>query len=269
MTTHLLQAAGDGLTIANRNLTKIRRVPEVLVGALVQPLLMILVFGFVFGGAIVLPGDASYREFLIGGIFSLTLTFGASFTAAGLADDLAKGVMDRFRSLPMARIGVLLGRTGSDLVLSVISIAVMAGAGLLAGWRIRNGLGNAVAGLGLLLFYAYVLSWVMAYVGLRVRSVEIVNNAALIVIFPLTFVANTVVPGTTLPAGLRPIADWNPVSAITQATRELFGNIPPETPSPDAWPLQHPILYTLGWGIIALSIFMPLSVRIFTRTGRS
>ena len=179
-------AFADGMTVARRNVTKVRRVPEILVGALVQPLLMIVVFGYVFGGAIDIPGD-SYREFLIGGVFALTLTFGASFTAAGLADDMQKGVMDRFRSLPMSRSAVVVGRTASDLVLTTISLVVMGLAGLAVGWRVPNGIDGALAGFGLLLLYAYALSWVMAYIAQLVRSVEVVNNAALVLLFPLTF----------------------------------------------------------------------------------
>lgn len=220
---------------------------------------MIVVFGYVFGGAILISGG-SYRVFLIGGVFALSVTFGASFTAAGLANDMQKGVMDRFRSLPMSRSAIVLGRTASDLVLTTISLVVMAIAGMVVGWRVPNGIDGALAGFGLLLLYAYALSWVMAYVGLIVRSVEVVNNASLVVIFPLTFAANTLVPSETLPGWLQPIAEWNPVSAVTQATRELFGNIPLETPEPTAWPLEHPIAYTLAWALAILSIFIPLAV---------
>lgn len=255
-------ALTDGYTVAMRNSVKIRRVPEILVGTLVQPLLMIFVFGFVFGSAIEIPGG-DYREFLIGGVFGLTVTFGASFTAAGLADDMQKGIMDRFRSLPMSGSAVVLGRTASDLGLTALSLAVMALAGTAIGWRVPNGVGGGVAGFALLLFYAYALSWIMAYVGLAVRSVEVVNNAAMIVIFPLTFAANTLVPSESLPGWLQPVAEWNPVSAVTQGARELFGNVPPEAAEPTSWPLQNPVLYTLAWGLIVMAVFAPLSVRRF------
>lgn len=260
----ITNALADGMTVARRNVTKVRRVPEILVGVLVQPLLMIVVFGYVFGGAIDIPGD-SYREFLIGGVFALTITFGASFTAAGLADDMQKGVMDRFRSLPMSRSAVVVGRTTSDLALTTISLLVMAVAGLAVGWRVPNGVGGALAGFGLLMLYAYSLSWMMAYVGQLVRSVEVVNNASLVVIFPLTFAANTLVPSETMPGWLRVVAEWNPVSAVTQAGRELFGNIPAGTPEPTAWSLQNPIVYTLAWVAALLIIFVPLAVRRFGR----
>lgn len=258
----LTYALSDGMTVARRNILKIRRVPEIIIGALVQPLLMIVVFGFVFGGAIDVPGS-DYREFLIGGVFGLTVTFGASFTAAGLAEDMQKGIMDRFRSLPMSRSAVVLGRTASDLVLTTVSLSVMAVAGLAVGWSVPAGLGGALAGFALLLLYAHALAWVMAYVGLVVRSVEVVNNASLIVIFPLTFAANTLVPAETLPGWLQPVAEWNPVSAVTQAGRELFGNIPAGSPEPTAWSLQNPVLYTVMWATATIAVFVPLSIRRF------
>lgn len=252
----------DGMTVARRNVIKIQRVPTILVAALVQPLMMIVIFGYVFGGAIDIPGD-SYREFLIGGVFAVTLTFGSSFTAAGLADDMQKGIMDRFRSLPMSRSAVVVGRTASDLVLTTISLVAMGIAGLAVGWRVPNGIDGALTGFALLLLYAYALSWVMAYVGQVVPSVDTVNNASLVVLFPLTFAANTLVPSETMPGWLRTLAEWNPVSAVTQAARELFGNIPAGTPEPTAWSLQNPIFYTLACVAAILTVFVPLAVRRF------
>lgn len=258
----VVHAFGDGMTVARRNVIKIRRVPTILIAALVQPLMMIVIFGYVFGGAIDIPGD-SYRAFLIGGVFAVTLTIGSTFTAVGLADDMQKGVMDRFRSLPMSRSAVVVGRTASDLVLTTISLAVMGIAGLAVGWSVPNGIGGALAGFGLLLLYAHALSWVMAYVGQLVRSVDTVNNASVVVLFPLTFAANTLVPSETMPGWLRTIAEWNPVSAVTQAVRELFGNIPAGTPEPTAWSLQNPIIYTLACVAAILAVFVPLAIRRF------
>jgi ABC-2 type transport system permease protein len=262
--TAVTQALADGAVVAKRNLVKIRRVPEVLVFVLISPIMFVLLFAYVFGGAIEVPG-VSYREFLMAGIFAQTVVFGATFTGAGLAEDIQKGIIDRFRSLPMARSAVLVGRTASDIVYNLLSLAVMATTGLLVGWRIRSSLLDALAGFLLLLLFAYAISWVMAFVGLVVPSPEVVNNASFIVIFPLTFVANTFVPSDTLPPALRTIAEWNPVSAVTQATRELFGNTSPAVPAPDVWSLQHPVLYTLGWTALILLVFVPLSVRRFER----
>lgn len=254
----------DGATVARRNIVKITRMPELLVGVVVMPLVFVLLFAYVFGSAIDIEGG-SYREFLIGGAFAMMLTFGATFTGLGLADDMQKGIIDRFRSLPMSRSAVLVGRTASDIIYNVLSIFIMAVTGLLVGWRIRTSVTDALLGFLLLLVFAYAISWVMAFVGLLVPSVEVINNAAFMVIFPLTFVANTFVPAENLPAGLRTFAEWNPVSAVTQAARELFGNIPIGTPEPTVWPLVHPVLYTLIWSAIIITIFAPLSVRQYKR----
>ena len=153
--------------------------------------------------------------------------FGSIFTGAGLAEDIQKGIMNRFRSLPMSRSALLVGRTMSDVLYNAASLAIMALTGLLVGWRIDTGVLPAIAGFSLLLLFAYAFSWIMAFVGLMVPSVEVINNATFMVTMPLTFVANTFVPAENLPPVLRTFALWNPVSAVTQATRELFGNIPP------------------------------------------
>jgi ABC-2 type transport system permease protein len=259
-------AFADGVNIARRNMIKIIRVPEILVSVLITPLMLVLMFAYVFGSSIDIPGG-SYREFLIGGTFAMTLTFGATFTGLGLADDMQKGIINRFRSLPMSRSAVVFGRTASDVIYNMASLVIMTGAGLIVGWRIHNGVGNALLGFGLLLLFAYAISWVMAYVGLLVPSVEMVNNASFMVIFPLTFIANTFVPSDNLPGVLRAFAEWNPVSAVTQASRELFGNIPPGTPEPSAWPLQNPVLYTLTWVVVTIAVFGPLAVRRYRRAG--
>jgi len=256
----LMWGIADSHVIAKRNVIKIKRVPEVLMFVLISPIMFVLLFAFVFGDSIAIPGG-SYREFLIGGIFAQTVIFGATFTGAGLADDMQKGIIDRFRALPMARSAVLVGRTSSN----VLSLIIMALTGLLVGWRIHNGAIDATLGFALLLAFAYAFSWIMAYVGLLVPSVEVINNASFVVIFPLTFVANTFVPAENLPGVLRTFAEWNPVSAVTQAARELFGNIPPGTPEPTAWPLQNATLYTIVWIIIIIAIFAPLTVHRYTK----
>lgn len=252
-------AFADGAVIAKRNLIKLIRVPEVLVFVLISPIMFVLLFAYVFGSAIDIPGG-SYREFLIAGIFAQTVVFGATFTGAGLAEDMQKGIIDRFRSLPMSRSAVVLGRTASDVVYNTLSLLIMGLTGLIVGWRINTGVVEALIGFGLLLLFAYAMSWVMALVGLLVPSVEVVNNASFMVIFPMTFVANTFVPSENLPTVLRTFAEWNPVSAITQAARELFGNIPAGTPEPTVWPLQNPVLYTLVWVVVIIGIFAPLSI---------
>jgi ABC-2 type transport system permease protein len=260
----LSYAIADGAVVAKRNLIKIRRVPEVLVWTLMSPIMFVLLFAYVFGGSIDIPG-MNYREYLIAGIFAQTVIFGSTFTGAGIAEDMQKGIIDRFRSLPMSRSAVLVGRTASDIVYNLCSIAVMSATGLAVGWRIHTSLPQAIAGFLLLLLFAYAFSWVMGYVGLLVPSVEVVNNASFMVIFPLTFVANTFVRPETLPGPLRTFAEWNPVSSVTQAARELFGNIPPGTPTPDVWSMRHPVLYTLIWVGVILAVFVPLSTRQYKR----
>lgn len=256
----LRSALADGAVVAKRNLIKIRRVPDLLVFTTLSPIMFVLLFAYVFGGAISAEdGGAAYREFLIAGIFAQTVVFGATITGAGLAEDVRKGILDRFRSLPMAPSAVLTGRTFSDVANNVVVLVVMALTGLLVGWRIRGSVLEAAGGFLLLLVFAYAVSWVMAWVGLLVPSPEVVNNASFVVIFPLTFVANTFVPLETLPGPLRAFAEWNPVSAVTQGARELFGNILPGAAEPASWALQHPVAYTLSWAVAVLAVFVPLA----------
>ena len=257
----------DSIVIAKRNVIKILRVPEVLVFVLISPIMFVLLFAYVFGNSIDVP-DSSYREFLIAGIFAQTVVFGSTFTGAGLAEDMQKGVIDRFRSLPMSRAAVLVGRTASDVIYNVLSVLIMAITGLLVGWRIRGSFLEALAGFAILLLFAYAISWIMAYLGLLVPSPEVINQAGFVVLFPLTFIANTFVPADNLPTVLRVMAEWNPVSAVTQASRDLFGNIPASTPAPEAWPLQHAVAYTLLWTVLVIAVFAPLSVRRYRRAAR-
>ncbi len=271
--TAITQVAADTAVIARRNLIKIVRVPEVMVFVLLSPIMFVLLFGYVFGNAISVGAGATgdgnaYREFLIAGIFAQTVVFGSTFTGTGIAEDMQKGIIDRFRSLPMSRSAVLAGRTLSDVVYNLMSLIIMALTGLLIGWRIRSSLLDAVAGFVLLLVFAYAISWIMAWIALLVPSVEVINNASFMVIFPLTFVANTFVPAEELPGPLKTVAEWNPVSTVTQAARELFGNIPAGAPEPTAWPLQNPVVYTLIWVVIIIAVFAPLSVNRYKRVNK-
>ena len=258
-------AFADGFVVAKRNLIKIVRVPEILIFVLISPIMFVLLFAYVFGGSINVPGGINYREFLIPGIFAQTVVFGATFTGAGLADDMQKGIIDRFRSLPMSRSAVLFGRTASDVSYNVLSITIMALTGLLVGWRIRSSILDAVAGFLLLLLFAYAFSWVMAAVGIAVPSVEVINNASFMVIMPLTFISNAFVPAENLPTPLRVFAEWNPVSAVTLAAREAFGNTNPLAPVSDAWPMQNAALYTLIWVVVILAVFVLQSVWLYKK----
>ncbi len=257
-------AAVDGITIAKRNVIKIKRVPDLLVFTVMSPIMFVLLFAFVFGSVIDMPG-ISYREFLIAGIFTQTVIFGGTWTGLGLVEDLQKGIIDRFRSLPMSPAAVLIGRTTSDIIINVVSLVVMSLTGLLVGWRIRTSFPEALAGFALLLLFAYAFSWVMAVVGLWIRTPEVYNNATFMVIFPLTFIANTFVDSSRFPTVLRVIADWNPVSALTQAARELFGNTNPAMVVSDAWPMQNPIVATLLWTALILIVFVPFSIHRYQK----
>ena len=257
-------AFADGAVVAKRNLIKITRLPELLIWTTMSPIMFVLLFGYVFGSQIEIPG-VNYREYLMGGIFVQTVIFGSSFTGAGLAEDMTKGIIDRFRSLPMARSAVLMGRTTSDAIFyNSTSILVMSLTGFVVGWRIRKSPIEDAGGFLLLLGFAYAVSWIMAFVGLKVSSVEVVNNASFMFIMPMTFISNVFVRGDLLPGPLQTFSDWNPVSTVSQAVREAFGNTG-TLPVPDAWSMENPILYSLIWIAIILAIFVPLSVRQFRK----
>jgi ABC-2 type transport system permease protein len=224
----------------------------------------VLLFAYVFGNAIEVPG-MSYREFVLPGVFVQTMIYGASITGLGLVDDLQKGIIDRFRTLPMSPSAVLVGRTSTDLLMSVISLVVMALMGLVVGWRIDAPPQRVILGFLLLLLFAYALSWVMAVIALSIRTPEVYNNANFLVIFPMSFIANTFVDSARLPGPLRVIAEWNPASALTQAARELFGNTHPAMPVSDAWPLQHPVLASLLWIALLLAVFVPMATRRYKK----
>jgi ABC-2 type transport system permease protein len=256
-------ALQDGAVVAKRNLIKIRRVPEILIWTTMSPIMFVLLFAYVFGGQIGAVEGVSYREYLIAGVFVQTVIFGSTFTGAGLAEDMTKGIIDRFRSLPMSQSAVLIGRTTSDILYNSISIVVMVIAGLIVGWRIHTSLIEALQGFLLLLLFAYAASWIMAFVGLKVSSVEVVQNASFMFIFPMTFIAGTFVTVAVLPGPLKVFANWNPVTSVAQSLRELFGNT--KAPPPDVWSLQHPVAYSLIWVAIILAIFVPLSVRQYKK----
>ncbi len=259
-------AMSDAMVVTWRNLKRIPRIPELAVFAILQSVMFVLLFAFVFGGAIPLPGGGSYREFLMPGIFAQTLAFAAATTAIGMTDDMAKGLIDRFRSLPMSRSAFLTGRTLSDVVYNLGILIVLMVSGLAVGWRVHEGLTRFFAGLALTLLFAYAMSWVGVWLGMLVPTVEVAQQVAFTAIFPLTFLSNAFVPLSTLPGWLQPVADWNPVSAITASLRELWGNPNPFATS--SFPSEHPILMTLIWTALFIMIFAPLGVRRYRATSR-
>jgi ABC-2 type transport system permease protein len=259
------QSVSDSLIIAKRNLIRMMRIPEVVIFGLIQPIMFVVLFSYVFGGSINIPGagldPSAYREFLMGGIFAQTVTFATAGAGAGIAEDMHKGLIDRFRSLPMARGAVLTGRTFADLVQTALTLVVLAIVALIVGWRIHDGVLNMLAGFGLLLLLGYAFTWIGALIGLSVRTPEAATSGGLVWLFPLTFISNAFVPSQNMPAFLQTIADWNPFSATVQAARELFGNIPPHYPVPDAWPMQHPVWASLIWSVLIVVVFRTLAVR--------
>jgi ABC-2 type transport system permease protein len=253
-------------TIVWRNLVHIRRMPEMLLDVTVQSVMFVLLFAYVFGGAIAVAGS-NYREFLLPGIMVQTMVFSSAVVATGLTSDLQKGIVDRFRSLPVPRSAVLVGRSMSSLIHSSIGIAVMAVTGLLIGWRIRNGLVDGVLAFLLLLLFGFAMVWLGIWVGSLMRTVEAVQGFMFTVMFPLTFVANTFAPTESMPAWLRTVAEWNPVSALTQACRELWGNGLPAGPDA-AFPLQHSVAFSIGWSLLLTAVFAPLALAAFRRRSR-
>lgn len=263
----LTRFLSDGWVTTWRNLMKIIRVPEILLFSLIQPVMFVLLFTYVFGAAIKIPGDG-YTSFLMAGIFAQTIVFGSTYSGSAMAQDLKDGIIDRFRTLPMSGAAVLVGRTNGDLVINTLSMLVMMGTGLLVGWRVNSSPLEFLAGVGLLLLFSYAFSWVMAFLGMSVKSPEIINNASFLVLFPLTFISNAFVPSENLPTPLRVFAEWNPVSALVQSARELFGNVPPGTIVGEAWPAQNPIATVLIGVSVLLVIFVPLCIRKFATISR-
>ncbi len=257
--TRLRWEISDSLMLARRNVAHVRQVPERLLDATVQPIMFVLLFAYVFGGAIHVAGGG-YREYLLGGILVQTLTFGIIGPAISIATDLTEGIVDRFRSLPMSRSAFLYGHLISDLAAAMLALAIMIASGLIVGWRIHSGIPHAIAGFALLALFAFAMLWVGMLLGLLARTPDAVNGVAFILIFPLTFIANTFVPAGSLPDGLRQVAEYNPMSALAAAVRTLFGN-PTALPSGAAWPLQHPVLSALGWCVLTLVVVVPLTIR--------
>ncbi|MEV7319122.1 ABC transporter permease [Streptomyces sp. NPDC093970] len=262
------QSFRDSMVVAKRNLIRMSRIPEMLIFGLIQPIMFVVLFTYVFGGSIQVGSSTStqaYREFLMAGIFAQTVTFATAGAGAGIADDMHKGLIDRFRSLPMARGAVLTGRTIADLVQTALTLVVLAVVALIVGWRTHENIGKVLAGFGLLLLLGYAFSWIGALIGLSVRTPEAATSGGLIWLFPLTFISNAFVDASHLPAFLRHIAEWNPFSATVQAARELFGNLPPGFNASDAWPMQHPIVASLIWSIVIILAFRTLAVRKYRR----
>jgi ABC-type polysaccharide/polyol phosphate export permease len=261
LTTRVQAQLSDSLVFAKRNLAHVRQVPEKLIDVTLQPLMFVLLFGFVFGGVIAIP-SGDYREYLIGGLLVQTIAFGVMGPATALATDLTEGIVDRFRTLPISRFSFLLGHMIAALAAMALAIATLSLSGLLVGWEINTSLPQALAGYGLLLAFAFTMLWVGALIGVMVRSPDAVLGIGFLLVFPLTFLSSTFVPIDGLADGLRQIAEYNPVSSLAAATRELFGN-PTGLPESTAWPLSHPVASSFAWCAALLAVAVPLTLRRF------
>jgi len=251
------------VSMTRRNLVHISREPMQLSDVTVQPVLFTVLFIYLFGGAIPIPGG-SYKAFILAGLLALNLTTSTMGTAVGLATDLHEGIIDRLRVLPMWRPAVLVGRSMADLLTSCLCALVVAATGLAAGWRSSAGPLPIIAGFALVLFFAYALSWVAACVGLNSKSPESAASFGFIVLFPLAFVSNAMVPTQHMPGWLQAIADWNPVSAVTAGARQLWDN-PNPSGSISAWPMQHPVAASLAWSVLIIAVAAPLASWFFRR----
>ena len=260
------QTYTDTLVITWRNLKRIPRIPELAIFAILQSIMFVLLFAFVFGGAIPLPGGGSYREYLMPGIFAQTIVFAAATTAVGMRDDLNKGLLDRFRSLPMARSSVLIGRIVADVAYNAGILVVLMISGYVVGWRVNTGIMELLAGIGLLLLFALAMTAIGVWLGLVVPSVEVAQQVSFTVLFPITFISNVFVPPQSLPDFLQPVAEWNPVSTLTAATRQLWGNPNPYVGS--GLPGEQPALVTVLWVIVIIAIFLPAGVRRYQSLSR-
>ena len=253
----LAYVASDTLVIAKRSVKRIRRQPDLLVGFTVQPVMFVLLFVYVFGGAIETPG-LEYVDFLIPGIIVQSMVFGGFVTALGLADDLKKGLMDRFRSLPMSRSAVLTGRTLADVFSNVVQLVVMIGVGLLVGFSFKTGVLEIVAGILLLLLIGYAFSWVFAFIGLTASSAEAANAFGFTVLFPMTFVSSAFVPVESMPSWLEVVAENNPFTKMVNAARALFLDTPAGN---DVW-------LAVLWSLAIVAVFAPLSAWRYRRAIR-
>ncbi len=244
----------DTAIIAERNLIRLRRAPELLIGFTIQPIMFVLLFRYVFGGAIRTPGY-SYVDYLIPGIIVQNTAFGGFATALGLNDDVRKGLIDRFRSLPMSRAAVLAGRTLADVATNTLSMTILLVTGILIGFTFQTDFLNAIGGIALLLLFGYAFTWFLAFIGLVVTSPESVNSVGFIAVFPLTFLSSAFVPVESMPDGLRQFAEVNPFTVVVDAIRHLWLGAP----------AHNDVLGAVIWSLVIVAVFAPLAVWRYRR----
>ena len=251
--------------LAGRSLRHIPRIPEKLFGGLLMPIVFVLLFAYVFGSAIDVPGGGDYHEYLVSGIFAQSMIGTIPGISVGVASDIRSGLMDRLRALPITRGSVVAGRTIAELVELCAGLVVVAVCGVIVGWAPHGTILETVGAFALLIVMAFAVTWAGVWIGLMVRDPDGADGIALSIIFPMMFLSGIFVPVGGLPDGLRQIAEWNPITALAQAMRELFGS--PTGNPPDVWPLNHPVLASLAWAAVLLAMFVPLSIRRYRKLG--
>ena len=255
----------DIFIITRRQILLLVRVPEVLIFSTIQPVMFVLLFRFVFGGSIDSGQPGGYVQLLMPGIFVQTVAFTLAGTASGLAEDMKKGLIDRFRSLPISRSALIVGRTLGDSLLNIVVLTVMGITGYIVGWRPTGGLGNVLLGFLFLLLFGYALSWVGVLVGLSAKDARVVQNVSFIVTFPLTFLSNAFAPTTGMPRALQYFAEWNPVSTMVAGCRSLFGLENQFGATAGSFPSENPLITSLIYMVLLMAIFIPLSARKYAR----
>ena len=262
------RALTDALIITRRQLLLLRRVPEVLIFSTIQPVMFVLLFRYVFGGSITAGMPGGYVQFLMPGIFVQTVAFTLAGTASGVAEDMTKGLIDRYRSLPIARSALVFGKTLGDSTLNIVVLMTMGAAGYIVGWRPTSGLTKVLLAFIFLLGFGYSLSWIGIYIGLTAKDVRTVQNMSFLVTFPLTFLSNAFAPTTGMPRALQYFAEWNPVSTMVAATRELFGLKNSFGVTAGSFPSQHPLTMSFIYMIAIVAIFVPVSVNKYKNVAR-
>lgn len=262
--TRLRWAFADGWTMTQRDLAHWVREPSPVLFGLLFPIMIMLMFAYLFGGSMSVPGGGDYREFLMPGMFGMNMLFGIGATATAVVSDVSRGVTDRFRSMPISPASVLIGRCGADMLNSALVLAVMIACGLAIGWRPHGTLAETALAIGLLLLFRLALVWVGIFLGLALGTPEALVGVQTLE-FPIGFLANAFVSPSTMPGWLGAIAEWNPLSSTVSATRELFGN---PGWGGESWIAQHGLVMAVVWPLVLLVIFVPLSVRKFQALGR-
>jgi ABC-2 type transport system permease protein len=262
-----VQLLNDVWVLTKRSIARIRREPETLSEVTIQPVMFVLMFAYVFGGAIEIPGGGSYNEYLIGGMLGMGLAQTAPGTAVAVVSDMSAGLIDRFRSLPMSRAAVLTARTIADLLTQMIGATVTAGVGLAIGWRVHTSAGDVIEAFALALLFGYAFTWAGVCLGMVLRSPEAAQQTGFVIFLPLTFISSAFVPTQGMPGWLQPIAEWNPLSSLAAACRQLFGN-PNPAAAVQSWPTQHAEMAVIVWSVAMLAVFAPLAVRLYRNKGR-